>query len=101
VISSFLEKKFIPNSKVKVLMEKKIGTVSILINNKAIVEDVNTLLSGFGDIILSRQGIPLRDEGIFVISLVVKSQADTINALTGKLGRLKGVKVRSILIKTE
>ena len=82
-------------------MEKKIGTISILINNREIVEAVNSLLSGFGDVILSRQGIPLREEGIFIISLVVKSQADTINALTGKLGRLKGIKVRSILIKTE
>ena len=82
-------------------MEKKIGTVSILIENKEIVEDVNNLLSGFGDIIVARQGIPLREKGIFVISLVVKSQADIINSLTGKLGRLKGVKVRSIFIKTE
>jgi putative iron-only hydrogenase system regulator len=82
-------------------MEKKIGTISILISNREIVEDVNNLLSGFGDIIVARQGIPLREEELFVISLVVKSQADTINALTGKLGRLKGVKVRSILIKTE
>jgi putative iron-only hydrogenase system regulator len=82
-------------------MEKKIGTISILITNREVVEDVNTLLSGFGDIIVARQGIPLREEGLFVISLIVKSQADIINALTGKLGRLKGVKVRSILIKTE
>ena len=82
-------------------MEKKIGTISILITNREIVENVNNLLSGFGDIIVARQGIPLREEELFVISLIVKSQADTINALTGKLGRLKGVKVRSILIKTE
>jgi len=82
-------------------MEKKIGTISILITNREVVENVNNLLSGFGDIIVARQGIPLREEELFVISLIVKSQADTINALTGKLGRLKGVKVRSILIKTE
>jgi putative iron-only hydrogenase system regulator len=82
-------------------MEKKIGTISILITNREVVEDVNNLLSDFGEIIVARQGIPLREEGLFVISLIVKSQADTINALTGKLGRLKGVKVRSILIKTE
>ena len=82
-------------------MEKQIGTISILIKDKNVVENVNNLLSGFGEIIVARHGIPLREEGIFVISLVVKSQADTINALTGKLGRLKGVKVRSIFIKTE
>ena len=82
-------------------MEKKIGTISILISEKEIVEHVNNLLSSFGENILSRQGMPLRDEGLFIISLIVRSQADTINALTGKLGRLKGVKVRSVLIKIE
>ena len=82
-------------------MEKKIGTISILVGDREIVEHVNSLLSSFGDIILSMHGIPLREDGLFIISLIVKSQADTINALTGKLGRLKGVKVKSLLIKTE
>ena len=59
------------------------------------------LLSSFADIVIARQGVPLREEELHVISLVVKSDADTINALTGKLGRLKNVKVKSILIKTE
>ena len=82
-------------------MEKKIGTISILILNRDVVEAVNVLLSSFADIIIARQGIPLREDDLHVISLVVKSDADAINALTGKLGRLKGLKVKSILIKTE
>jgi putative iron-only hydrogenase system regulator len=82
-------------------MKKKIGTVSILIINREIIADVNNLLSSFADIIVARQGIPLREDGLFVISLVVKGEADTINTLTGKLGRLKGLKVKLILIKTE
>jgi len=82
-------------------MEKKIGTISILISDREIVEYVNNLLSSFEQNILSRQGMPLRDEGLFVISLIVKGQADTINALTGKLGRLRNVKVRSVLIKID
>jgi putative iron-only hydrogenase system regulator len=82
-------------------MMKKIGTISILIINREVVVDVNNLLSSFADIIVARQGIPLREEDLFVISLVVKGGADTINTLTGKLGRLKGLKVKLILIKTE
>jgi putative iron-only hydrogenase system regulator len=57
-------------------------------------------LSSFADIIVARQGIPMRDDNVYIISLVVKSNADTINALTGKLGKIKEVKVKSILIKT-
>jgi putative iron-only hydrogenase system regulator len=82
-------------------MKKKIGTVSILIINREVVAEVNNLLSSFADIIVARQGIPLREDDLFVISLVVKGEADIINTLTGKLGRLKGLKVKLILIKTE
>ena len=82
-------------------MEKQIGTISILILSREVVEAVNMLLSSFADIVIARQGVPLREDDLHVISLVVKSDADTINALTGKLGRLKNVKVKSILIKTE
>ncbi len=82
-------------------MEKKIGTISIVILNREVVETVNTLLSSFADIIVARQGVPLREDNLHIISLVVKSDADTINALTGRLGKLKGLKVRSILVKTE
>ena len=82
-------------------MKKQIGTISILILSREVVEAVNMLLSSFADIVIARQGVPLREDDLHVISLVVKSDADTINALTGKLGRLKNVKVKSILIKTE
>ncbi|MBR4453485.1 MAG: hypothetical protein IKS33_04410 [Bacteroidales bacterium] len=82
-------------------MEKKIGIISIAITQQESVGDINNLLTSYANIILSRNGLPLRDEGVFVISLVVKSNGDTINALTGKLGRLSGVKVKSILIKQQ
>lgn len=82
-------------------MEKKIGIISIAITQQESVGDINNLLTFYANIILSRNGLPLRDEGVFVISLVVKSDGDTINALTGKLGRLSGVKVKSILIKQQ
>lgn len=82
-------------------MEKKIGIISIAITQQESVGDINNLLTSYANIILSRNGLPLRDEGVFVISLVVKSDGDTINAFTGKLGRLSGVKVKSILIKQQ
>ncbi len=60
---------------------------------------VNTLLSEYSEIILGRQGIPIRDHGISIISLVIEGNTDQINALTGKIGKLEGVEVRSILAK--
>jgi putative iron-only hydrogenase system regulator len=63
------------------------------------VPRVNTLLSEYSEIILGRQGIPIRDHGINIISLVIEGDTDRINALTGKIGKLEGVEVKSILTK--
>lgn len=60
---------------------------------------MNALLSEYSEIILGRQGIPVRDRGINVISLVIEGSTDQINALTGKIGKLEGAEVKSILTK--
>jgi len=80
-------------------MEKRIGTITILIKGKSSVSVVNTLLSEYSDIILARQGLPLHNRNISVISLVIEGSVETINALTGKIGRLMDVEVKSILTK--
>jgi putative iron-only hydrogenase system regulator len=78
-------------------MEKRLGVVAILVTDTTSVQKINTLLSEFAELILGRQGIPLREKGIHVISLVVEGNTDRIGALTGKIGQLRGVEVKSIL----
>ena len=74
----------------------KIGVIGIIIErNKEVVGEVQTLLSDNADIILGRMGIPDRENGVSVISVIVKATNERISALTGKLGRLKSVKVKS------
>lgn len=80
-------------------MEKRIGTISIAIYNRDMAERVNKLISCYGDCVLARQGLPFADRGIFIITLVVEASTDKINALTGSLGRLDNVEVKSILSK--
>lgn len=80
-------------------MEKRIGCISILISNRDIVSQVNLLLSEFAEIILARQGLPLRDYGIHCISLIVEGTTDQISALTGKLGRLPDVEAKSMVAR--
>jgi putative iron-only hydrogenase system regulator len=67
------------------------------LNQKTSVPRINALLSEYSELILGRQGLPLRDRGVNVISLVVEGTTDRINALTGKMGKLDGVEVKSIL----
>jgi putative iron-only hydrogenase system regulator len=81
------------------LMEKRIGSITILIKGKTAVPLVNTLLSEYSSIILARQGLPLHNRNISVISLVIEGSTETISALTGKIGRLKDVEVKSILTR--
>jgi putative iron-only hydrogenase system regulator len=80
-------------------MEKRLGVIAILITDKRSVPKINSLLTEYSEIIYGRQGIPLRDKGVNVISLVVDGNTDQISALTGKIGQLKDVEVKSILTK--
>lgn len=76
---------------------KRIGTIGIVIENRNIVLDVQTLLSEYSDIILGRMGVPDKESGISAISLIVKGSLEQISALTGKLGKLEGLSVKSAL----
>ena len=80
-------------------MEKRIGTITILIKGNTAVPLVNALLSEYGSIILARQGLPLHNRNINIISLVIEGTTAVTSALTGKIGRLKDVEVKSILTK--
>ena len=78
-------------------MEKRLGAALVLIEEDGNINRINEIISQHADMVLGRQGIPLRDRGINVISLVFEGNTDQIGSLTGKLGRLKGVRVKSLL----
>ncbi len=78
-------------------MEKRLGALIILIEKNAQVSSVNDIISAHANLIIGRQGIPLRHRDINIISLVVEGNTDEIGAITGKLGRLEGVRVKSVL----
>jgi putative iron-only hydrogenase system regulator len=78
-------------------MEKRLGIVAILIEEQTSVPRVNALLSEYADIVDARLGLPMRGKGISLISLVVEGDTDIIGALTGRLGKVPGVKVKSVL----
>jgi len=82
-------------------MEKRIGTILILVNDTRNIDKMNHVLSVYGNIILGRQGLSLKERSINVISLVVEGTTDEIGALSGKLGRLEGINVKSVLSKQD
>ena len=72
-------------------MEKRIGSAIILIQTREII-------SKHSGIIIGRQGLP-RSNGESIISLVLEGTTDQIGSLTGQLGRLNGIQVKSVLLK--
>jgi putative iron-only hydrogenase system regulator len=78
-------------------MEKRIGAIIILVDEDGDTGKINSIISAHSELILGRQGIPLRDRSTNVISLVLEGDTDRMGSLTGKLGRLPGVKVKSVL----
>jgi putative iron-only hydrogenase system regulator len=81
-------------------MSKRIGTITIIITNRtAQASQVNAILGDYGDAIIGRMGLPYTPKGLHIIALIVHATTDEIGALTGKLGALEGVQVKSALTK--
>ena len=80
---------------------KRLGFIGILVEDLTSVEKVNETLSQYGTLIVGRMGIPYRDRGVSVISLVVDGTNDEVSALTDTLGRIPGISVKSMLEKAK
>lgn len=81
-------------------MEKRLGFVGIIVEDRKLAAPgVNGILSEFGDIIVARVGLPYKEKNCSVITLIVDATTDEIGSLTGKLGKIQGVSVKSALSK--
>ena len=77
-------------------MESRIGAISVIVEDPESVEALNAILHEYASCILGRMGIPYREKGISIICLAVDAPTDVINAVTGKIGRLKGVSAKAV-----
>lgn len=83
-------------------MEKRLGFVGIIIENRTKgAPDVNKILTEYGDLIVARTGIPYPRRKCCVITLIVDATTDELGAITGKLGKVAGVSVKSALAKEQ
>ncbi|MBS3947531.1 MAG: iron-only hydrogenase system regulator [Dethiobacter sp.] len=81
-----------------VTLEKRLGVVGIVVEGRENAAGrVNEILSDFGDVIIGRMGVPYREQQVAVIALIVDGTTDEIGALTGRLGAIPGVNVKSAL----
>jgi len=80
-------------------LEKRIAVVGIVVEDLDNTSIVNNILHSFSDIIVGRLGIPYRERNISVISIIVDGTSDEISSMTGKLGRINGVTVKTAITK--
>ncbi len=79
--------------------EIRIAVIAIVIEDKTKINTVNEILHDYSQMFVGRMGIPFRERKISVITLIAQGTNDNISSLTGKLGRIEGVTVNSMLTK--
>lgn len=80
--------------------ETRIALIGIILTSHESVEQLNTLLSEYGDYIVGRMGIPYREKQLSIISVALDAPNDIISALSGKIGMLPGISTKTIYGKT-
>ncbi len=80
-------------------MDTRIALIGIMVEDKSAVERLNQILHEYGEYIVGRMGLPLRERDLSIISVVVDARADIISSLAGKLGMVKGISVKTLYSK--
>ena len=76
-------------------MDSRVAVMSIIVEDMDVVEQVNAVLHEYGEYIIGRMGIPYRARRISIISIALDAPQDTISALSGRIGKMEGVSVKT------
>ena len=76
-------------------METRVAVMSIIVENGDAVERLNAILHEYGEHIIGRMGLPYRKRKVSIIAIALDAPQNTISALAGKIGGLKGVSVKT------
>ena len=76
-------------------METRVAVISIIVAKEEAVERLNAILHDYAKYIIGRMGLPYRAKGVNIIYVAVDAPNDAISALSGKLGSLDGVSVKT------
>ena len=79
--------------------ETRIAIIGIIVEDRAYVEKINALLHEYAQYIVGRMGMPYAKKDLSIISVIVDAPEDEISTLSGKLGMLKGISVKTTYSK--
>ena len=80
-------------------METRIAVLSIIVEDKEQTAQLNDMIHEYSEYVVGRMGIPYREKGISIISLVMDAPQNVIRTLSGRIGRLRGVTSRATYAK--
>jgi putative iron-only hydrogenase system regulator len=81
---------------------RRIGVVAVIVHEPEKAYDaLNKILHDYSDIIIGRLGLPYRERHLSIISLIVDGSTDDVGAMTGRIGQLHGVTVKSAFAKNK
>jgi putative iron-only hydrogenase system regulator len=81
-------------------MDTRIALIGIIVEDTNVIEKLNTILHEYGQYIIGRMGIPYREKNVSIISVVIDATNDVISSLSGKLGMIEGINVKTVYSKT-
>ena len=76
-------------------MDTRVALIGIIVEDESSVAALNELLHRYAPYIIGRMGLPYREKGVSIISVVLDAPQDAISALSGKIGRLPGVSAKT------
>ena len=77
-------------------METRVALIGIIVEQESSAAALNALLHEYGGYIIGRMGLPYRERGVNIISVVLDAPQDKIAALSAKIGRLPGVTAKTV-----
>ena len=80
-------------------METRIAVLSIIVDDSSQSDALNKIIHDYAEYVVGRMGIPYREKGINIISLVLDAPQNAISTLSGKIGRLAGVTAKAAYAK--
>jgi putative iron-only hydrogenase system regulator len=80
-------------------MDKRLAMIAIVVEDLECTAAMNGVLHEYGSFIIGRMGIPYREKKVSLISVAIDAPTDVISALTGKLGNIKGLNVKTAYSK--
>ena len=80
-------------------MDERIALIGIIVEDIGSIDALNDLLHSYNEYIIGRMGIPYRKKKLSIISVIIDAPQNTISALTGKLGMIKGLSVKTVYSK--